>query len=485
MRLIKRTVPKKLSGVFLGVFIFMTVFLISGCSLEGSIAQPPLSSSGTTYPVDTVFQDLYNFLGGEERVGPAISQVYFEEDLRYQHFETVLMVHDPNAPQEQRTKLVPLGHQMNINDPPVPPPSDSNVKYVNGHIIYREFLPAFEQLGGVRIVGKPLTEIRYNHERGRLEQYFENLGFYRLDMDPPNTVRLMAYGAYLCDFKCRGYRSEVMAVPDTKNMLPEPFATAVARLGGKAFTGKMLYGPELNEDGQRFIIFENAVLSINTNNSSPVFPLPLPKMVGIKTQNPVDRINHEGLAFFVIEGNEGFNIPLVFTDYLAKHGGLDFSGRPITELFTPLEKVYRQCFENMCVDYYSQAPKDEQIRLAPLGTIYYQRYFKSATKKPELTLKVSESTPIITSSQSQQIIVQVFDGNHPIANIKPTLTITLPDGEQKSVTLPSTNANGQTQMNINPVHAPNSTIIPYIVCVDDLTTEPLCEQDSYLIWGNP
>ena len=50
-----------------------------------------------------------------------------------------------------------------------------------------------------RYVGKPPTELHYNPETQRYEQYFENLGMYWLESEGPEHVRLLNYGAWKCD----------------------------------------------------------------------------------------------------------------------------------------------------------------------------------------------------------------------------------------------------------------------------------------------
>ena len=68
-----------------------------------------------------------------------------------------------------------------------------------GHLVFRR---GRFQFFGLRFVGQPLTGVRFNAEKGRLEQYFEKMGFYTLTDDPQHTVRLLAYGSYACQEQC-------------------------------------------------------------------------------------------------------------------------------------------------------------------------------------------------------------------------------------------------------------------------------------------
>ena len=45
----------------------------------------------------------------------------------------------------------------------------------------------------------------------------------------------------------------------------------------------------------------------------------------------------------------------VFVDYIARHGGMDASGPPITELFRVNHQLERQCFTNLCLELLHQS----------------------------------------------------------------------------------------------------------------------------------
>ena len=70
--------------------------------------------------------------------------------------------------------------------------------FLNGHVIPGEFFAKYNELGGEDVVGKPLTGMIYSPVYRRYEQYFENLGFYRLANAPTGDVQLLAYGSWAC-----------------------------------------------------------------------------------------------------------------------------------------------------------------------------------------------------------------------------------------------------------------------------------------------
>jgi hypothetical protein len=152
--------------------------------------------------IDPVFRELYRHLGGEDVLGPPISPVFNAGTARTQYVQKAKMVFDPSSPIRQRFTLAPLGVEMGVIEPPVKPPEQAGFAYDGGHVIAPEFLPLYEKLGAY-IVGKPLTELRYNPIRRRHEQFFESVGFYRLEGS--DQVRLLDYGIWACNENCRQY----------------------------------------------------------------------------------------------------------------------------------------------------------------------------------------------------------------------------------------------------------------------------------------
>ena len=74
---------------------------------------------------------------------------------------------------------------------------------VDGYPIYEEFEEIYHRLYGPLYVGKPLSQPRFNANGNRIEQYFQNVGFYRNIDDQPGDVYLLAYGVFACSSDCR------------------------------------------------------------------------------------------------------------------------------------------------------------------------------------------------------------------------------------------------------------------------------------------
>ena len=221
---------------------------------------PPASSLIEAYSVDPTFQSFYDSLGGSGRLGPAISPLIESGNIKSQYLESSLMVYDPSAALSDRYRLEALGVMLGISEPPIQDPGRPGEIFVNGHVIFPDFVPFYIGIGGARIVGRPLTEARHNPEQQRIEQYFENLVLYRFVWDSPDTVMLLAYGAYACDRRCRT-QSQANNMPRLQGSLPEPFASEASRLGLQT-TGLTLSKPYRASDGKIEVIFENLVMTI-------------------------------------------------------------------------------------------------------------------------------------------------------------------------------------------------------------------------------
>ena len=462
----------------------ITTMFTSACGYIQSILADDDLSQGK-YTVDPHFEEFYQRLGGIETLGPAITPLYWEDYIRKQYVEAGLMVFDQLA--VPNYYLAPLGDELGYSEL-----SQDNVISPSGtssFSLYKGFYSLHLEMGGEAVVGEPLSDVQFNAEKKRIEQHFENLGFYQL-IDVSNArVQLLAYGLFACDFNCSSYAAPESAIIQSENNLPEPFLGAVNYLG-KQFVGKVLTGPHTADDGNTEVIFENIVLYIDPNNPSKVISRPIIEFIGFTPHAPVERLDTDLVIFFIVERKTGYNIPVIFSDFLAQHGGLDVTGSPISEIFRLEDGVTRQCFANLCLDYHEDT---QLITVAPLGAIYKSyttrsesdiRILDVPTPPTEVQLSVWEENAFITSQEEQILYISVSDEGVASAGIVPTLTLTLPDGTQSVYRFAPTDENGLTFISIPPVDATNGTLIFYEICVEIAETGLVCVQDNYLIWGN-
>lgn len=510
------------------IFLLILSYTLAACG-DGSAPAESVPAPSDYPAVDPVFREFYNRLGGFEVIGPAISEKFPYQDLQCQFTAAALMVYDPRAGGDKRFYLAPIGLQMNIAEPAAPPPQSSGVKYIEGHIIYDKFVPLYTQLGGMLTTGKPLTELHYNPIKRRYEQYFENMGFYILEDDPSETVRLLSYGAWMCDFNCRTINPDNGRIIISARIDPD-FIDAVNRLGAH-LTGFAVSDVRFTPDGYKEQVFENIALISDKNQPGRVFLRSITEKLGYLPQ-PLAAPRHDpGMYFYQIQAEDkGHNVPMVFMDYMAQHGGQEQFGLPIEEYGLWKENIYRQCFQNVCLEQHLDGPESLRIRPSPLGYYYkempVQAVFPSApiqtmtnATQPssatgaqpspqiganqaipstdaqptsitsqgaagQISIQVWETFPMLVSGESQEIGVLVYQDNLPLKGVEPDIQVTLPDGITRNYFMYPTGEDGQTRLTLEPIEAPNGTLIPYQVCSYFLGGEQLCVRDTFTIWNN-
>jgi hypothetical protein len=182
------------------ILMFLILMSVSACG------DSPTSRNSEELTVDSLFLEFYENLGGVDNLGIPISPKFIQAGVAYQYTAAALMAYDVRLPTNLTYFLAPIGMEMDITEMP------SDIDFPEGHAIHPEFQAIFEQMGKSYFTGLPLTAGRYNPERGGVEQYFENVGFYHLDSDLPGEIHLLQYGAWLCASSC-DYDSPQNAVP--------------------------------------------------------------------------------------------------------------------------------------------------------------------------------------------------------------------------------------------------------------------------------
>jgi len=456
------------------------VIIIAVISFSIAACQPIESSSTMVgfrnYEIDTLFNGLYSFLGGEEVLGPAISPRFNAQGLDYQYTATALFVYNPALPKQDQIKFASIGLEMGMADYSVHPESTDI-----GIQIYPGFLEFYNQLGGSRTVGFPITKVQYNNERGRLEQHFENLGFYQLDSD--SKIRLLDYGAWLCASQCNFSTKQYSEVV-LFSTAAQPFLDVTHSLDPE-FIGRPLSNPHIAHDGNIQQIFHNVVLYTSTDNYEEVKLRPITTMLGIPTNI---NISHA--------------VPEHFQKYLDNQKRLINTGSAITPYERQSDELYRQCFETLCLNFYPNNPISEQIKPLPLGYLYRNRYDQAEelnisaeelniniVDSPPLgqayTLNIWEEVPIIVPNSHQTIGASIFNEGIPIRNIEPILILKFPGSINITFGMPPSQENGISSLSLNPIDAPHGTVISYEVCIIPENRAKSCKNESFLIWGNP
>ena len=361
-----------------------------------------------------------------------------------------------------------------------------------------EFIPKFDSFSGERFAGAPLSEVRLNYAQQRIEQFFENVGFYRNFSDAPGTVQLLSYGAAACDKKCNySPKLEALLIRAAKAADDQPFLPQLGRIGGATVFGEPLTQPYIAPDGAQEQVYANAVLYSPAGKSETVRLRPLPRLLNMLSSEPGVQTygNQNGVVFYPVNGNLGYHVPLIFDEFIADHGGLEISGNPIAETIEYEPGLYRQCFENYCLDYRPSASEDLRLSIAPLGSAYLNQIQGNQTQTQPLVVSpetveihVSEQYKQLPANSPQKIDILVFKKNdqQPLAGFESDLTINLPDGSAYEAAIPETQNDGRASVIVPGMNnIKNGSILTYTVCLKAATSQPVCAGGSYLIWNTP
>lgn len=489
--------------VTLSIWLSVLGVLFTACGAARQSAEPSLSQP---FPIAPEIEAYYRKVGAEEVLGAIISPRLEEGKYVYQYTVNALLFCEQGLSDDRRVRFAPIGLDLNL----FPYQSLSKVEgteyTIKGIPIYREFVPLYEKLGGGERIGAPLSGLHYNPRQKRYEQFFEGVGMYRLESDPPSKVKLLAYGAWRCGNAC------FYPVPRQAEVnLPLPIdarlAPLIERLGVD-FTGFALSPAIKDTDGKEVVIFENVAFELQPNSEGGASLLPIPQKLGIFPQGLVTNQEDETKIFLSLDGDKGHHILRSFMSYIDMHGGLEWIGLPISEPIEWEKGNLRQCFEKVCLIEDRQIEGVYRIRPSPLGFEYASLFFASQygtdgqpiiqsgaqpptdalptaieDANPEITLEILEAKPFVDDQTQQEIGVIVRFGNQPAVNLQPTLILALPNGEVYKFDMPLTNGQGKSSFVVPPIQAPNGTLIDYRVCITTREELEVCARDDYLIWS--
>jgi hypothetical protein len=483
----------------LGVCVFGA--LLAGCSEGQPIAQPV---SREPFPPAPEIETFYRKAGGEDVLGALISPRLEEGNYVYQYAVNALLFCERKIDGDREVRFAPIGLDLNLSSSQLLAKNGEPQSGSNSFPVYQEFIPLYDRLGGGGRIGAPLSGLRYNPRQKRYEQFFEGVGMYRAESDPPGKVKLLAYGAWKCGNACL-----YPVLPQAEVIAPMPIDSRVLPLVerlGLDFTGFAISPAIKDPDGRLIVIFENVVIEIRPESEGGVSLLPLPQKLGILPQGMVANQEDETKTFLSLDGDKGHHILRSFMNYIDSHGGLDLIGLPIGEPIEWERGSIRQCFEKVCLIEDRQIEGMYRIRPSPLGFEYASLYFDSergwlsvtpapvqpsATESspaneglyPEVTLEIIETKPFVDSQSSQEIGIIVRFGSQAAGGIIPTLYLSFPDGESYEFEMPPTNEQGKSFIVIPPTQAPNGTLVTYRICIPTPSGIQMCAREDYLIWS--
>jgi len=472
--------------------LILLALLPAGC--DSAQPTPAVQETGT-YLVDPVLREFYTSLGGRTNLGPAITSIFNFRGQECQYAQNAMMCFDALHEGISRYNLYPLGDSFGITEDPGANPGGGLV--VDGYTIYAEFEDIYHELYGPLYVGRPITQPRFNIQKDRIEQYFQNVGFYRNIHDQPGDVHLLSYGVYACSADCRYSPPQSAIVTANISSAAQPYLAQVVRLGGLDVFGMPLTDPIIADDGNLEQIYENVVLFSPPDNTTALRLRPIALTLGMPVAAPGPKAYDEsqGVVFYAVDGELGYHVPLPFDYFIAQHGGREISGKPLAEIAQLDANLYRQCFENYCLLFDNSAPADSQVRMASLGLDYFNLTHPDQPSEEEnfqvdpgtIRIVANPGSPRVPADQPQRFDVYVVrtGDNLPMTNIESQLTLILPDGTSLPYAVPPTDSQGRASLTIDPIKPPllNGTVISFKVCLNVPADGTICASDSYLIWN--
>ena len=467
----------------IAVFILVLLpLLLSACEELPPLADP--TEALLSFPIDPRFREIYDRMGGEQVLGRGYSPKIQDGNLECQYTRNAMMVFDASELNTNRYALAPIGLMLNVKEAPIPAPANLTSRYVDGYVIFSEFVP-FRDSREIPFIGRPISHVHFDPNTDQYTQYFENVGLVRTKGDPPDRVQLLPYGDWTVNSTCR---------PMQNNRFPpvDPQFSAAAAGLGPIFTGYPLLEARVGLDGRVEQVFENVVLAVDVSQPGQYSLVPLSDRIGILAHPKVPDAKDPNKTFIPIDGEKGYNVPNYFLAYLKQHGSLQTSGMPITELVTGEGDNYRQCFQNLCLVNYLNDPDGLGVRPEPLGYKFRSKYYSEAQVQPTSTapsntvvIQIDMPQQAVATSQEQLINITVTSGVLPVTNAAAFIRVTYPDGSQSNSPFPLTDANGRASITLPPIQAPNLTLVPFQVCINQPGSGEVCNKSYYMISNIP
>ncbi len=434
-----------------------------------------------TFSVDAQLKEFYSESGGMDVLGPAISEVSTQDYQRCQFMANARICVNTNQHGVGKYSLTALGRQLGI-------PLKNEV---SENTIFPDFIPMIQQLGEAN-VGRPLEKVRYNYQSGRIEQYFEKVGFF-IDLNQAGTrVQLLPYGDVICGNACP--YNPAMEFAPLLNEYDSIFSTWLDDYGGEAFSGVALTPVYHASDGSLEQVFTNVVVYSPADAPQEIILRPLPQSVGIQITQPVNQQFDitDNMVFVQVSENMGFHIPIPLDNYISMHGGLAISGFPLSEISLLQGKnIYQQCFAAYCLNYDPYAAEAYKILPAPLGVEYLnivKPVFPGGIFQPdELILDTRVLHPRLSNHENQIISITLHQkgSGAVVPGMGFSLIVRNPDGNTLfEGELPLTNEEGYAELALERfMDRQNGDLLLYQICLKDNVTAPLCVNGSFLIWN--
>ena len=291
------------------------------------------------------------------------------------------------------------------------------------------------EAGGSRLIASPVA--RPNSPAGALTRR--------------RLASMLLAAALLLPVLPAGAQSAGRYYPETGHTLDQRFLDFFDANGGVAVFGFPITDSFVEPQFQRLIQYtENARLEWHQDPTGHVELAPLGELIGGWQLPSDDAVDGGGCRFFPSSGHATCYAFLAFYD---QHGGQDLFGVPISEFVIENDRIV-QYFQFFRLDWFPEAPADEQVEVGPLG----REHFRLQGYDPELLRpaggsgqpyrvtnllpSASVQLPSLAPEGTQDIYLVVRDQNQlPIAEAHPLLILHQP-GRSRYFLMPPTDSQG-------------------------------------------
>lgn len=479
--------------------ILVCLLLLAAIGSLGACTPGNIATPAPELPVDALFKEFYASVGGRVALGPVTCALFdYQKDgqmLKCQYTSNALMCNNPFAADDaSRFFLYPLGRALNLQDiPDAPNGAAEGQRVVDGFILYPAFVQRYDAMKGAQTTGQALTRARYNYLQRRIEQYFENVGFFQSLDDSSGRVCLLAYGSYTCRESCQVPPADpcLGLIDPDQEQVEQPFLESLVT-NDLLVIGQPISRLYNGADGLPQQVYESALVA---SNGGELHLLPLPLMLGMPSDEPGSPTGTSTSQYIFYPARDplGFYVLVDFDRFIQAHGGMRLSGAPISNVRTLEHGVLRQCFENYCLEYFPTAAQDMRVRMSPLGIQYLQSGAMDASlvvaplySAETISLQSSAAQASLKGNQPQTFYIQINDRQKgsPLAGVSAGLRLVLPDTQEMYFDFPPTDANGKAELVVEPLpNMENGGIIPYHVCLNLSSPLPICVSKTYMVWN--
>ena len=179
--------PRRKSRILVFIGLGLVVILIIVVPIRAMVRDFRDSTDG--FIIDSRFSPYFKLHGGEEIFGDPVSEAFIEVETGkiVQYFENARLELEPEISGGMEVKISSLGMMLGKWEAPLNyDGEDPGCRFYHetGHRVCHAFLDYYEERGGPKTFGYPISEIKL--EDGRMVQYFQ---WFRLDWFPDDETR--------------------------------------------------------------------------------------------------------------------------------------------------------------------------------------------------------------------------------------------------------------------------------------------------------